>query len=561
MGAETFSARRAEVLVSGTRAEAAMIGGPLDGIKRLDRATALWGPPLVSKDQEVNEAKDATDARVRDLIGGDALVASGVTMHKDSVVGSRFLLNLKPDWKRLGLDETWAQEFQEEVESVFTLWAESTECWTDAQRTKTFTDSIRLAVGIYAATGEYLETTEWIRDGAARPFKTAFQPVELERLSNPNGVIDSPTMRRGVERDRHGAPIAYHIRKAHPADWNAGAGAYTWDRIPATKPWGRRMVTHIVEQTRPDQTRAVSELSAALSELQMLRRFRGVVLQNALVNSTYAATIESELPSEVVYQAIGGGNMNNPGDVITGYASAYLASVGDYVSGARNMALDGVKIPHLYPGTKLKLQPASAGGPLGTDFEKSLVRYLAAILGVSYEELSKDMEGSNYSSIRASMALTHKRMQARKQAIADRLANIKLRLWMEEAFNKKGFFTTLPKNAPSFYDGFNADCYCNADWIGASRGQIDELKETQAAVLRIAANLSTVEDEAGRLGKDWRKIYAQRAREIKIEEEKKLPASHEAMSKSGSASPASDNPDGQGDQNQGTQPAKKVKAK
>lgn len=56
-------------------------------------------------------------------------------------------------------------------------------------------------------------------------------------------------------------------------------------------------------------------------------------------------------------------------------------------------------------------------------------------------------------------------------------------------------------------------------WIGASRGQIDELKETQAAVMRIKAGLSTYEIEASRLGFDFRDLFEQQASEKEQMEE------------------------------------------
>jgi capsid protein len=62
------------------------------------------------------------------------------------------------------------------------------------------------------------------------------------------------------------------------------------------------------------------------------------------------------------------------------------------------------------------------------------------------------------------------------------------------------------------------DALSKCDWIGAGRDQIDELKETQAAVLRIKYGLSTHEDELARLGKDWRKVYPQLERETKERE-------------------------------------------
>ena len=536
------------------RDEMALAGSPLEAIGNLNRATSMWNPMLLSADRQTGQIKDTTDSRVRDLWYNEAYVNSGVTIHKDSIVGAAYLFNSKADFKTLGLDEVWAAEFAEEIEAKFTLWAQSSECYPDAQRTKNFTDLVRLAVGIYCATGEYLATTEWSSDRSL-PIRTCFQPIELERLCNPYGTIDTPYLRRGIERNAQFAPIAAHIRAAHPTDWNT-FNAFIWKRIPMRKAWGRMMVQHIVEQNRPDQTRGLSDLAAALGELQMMRKFRGVVLQNALVNSTFAATIESELPSDVVFQSLGGGRENNPEEAITNYATAYLGSVNKYIGGAKNMVIDGVRIPHLYPGTKLKMQPASAGGPLGTDFEKSMLRYMSATLGVAYEELSHDYEGSNYSTIRAAIQQTGKRMASRKAASADKVANGMFRCWMEEALQKRGFITSMPSKKIDFYDGFNAEALCRGDWIGASRGQIDELKETQAAVLRIANNLSTVEIETARLGKDWRKILPQREREMLEEKERGLPQSGSTSPVSNGQSTSYDTADG--DESQPATPQKKT---
>lgn len=161
---------------------------------------------------------------------------------------------------------------------------------------------------------------------------------------------------------------------------------------------------------------------------------------------------------------------------------------------------------------KLNLRSPSQGGLIGTDFEQSLLRYIAAILGVSYEQLSKDYSKTNYSSARAANNETWKTMQAVKRNVADRFANIIYALWLEEAI-AVGEITSLPRNAPSFWDKMNKDAYSAAEWIGASRGQIDELKETQAAVLRLQTGLSTYEQEHARLGNDWRQVFAQQQRE------------------------------------------------
>lgn len=487
------------------------IGGAFEGADAFDRALALWSPPLRSADADILPDKYLADARVRDIKRNDAYVASGEAIHKDNIVGSVFLLNSKPEHRVLGLDETWAAEFSEEVETLFNLWAESPNNWPDASRINTLTALVRLAIGVYSAAGEVLATCEWMPQARFRPFRTAIQMVELDRLSNPWNVAPSDNIRGGVEFNRYGTPIAYHIRDAHPSDPLAGMDAMTWSRVATRKDWGRLQVIHILEQSRVDQSRGISEMVAALKEMRITKKFRDVTLQNAVLNATFAASIESDLPPETVYSQIGGGNI---GESIADYATAYLGAIGQYVGDSRHYKIDGVKVPHLFPGTKLQLRPAGSPGGVGQTFEASLLRYIAANLGVSYEQLSRDYSQTNYSSIRASLTETWKFMQSRKRMVADRFASSVYRLWLEEAINA-GVITSLPRNAPNFYDGLNADAYCGAEWIGASRGQVDELKETQAAVLRLKYRLSTYEDETARFGKDWRKVFVQTEREMK----------------------------------------------
>jgi len=118
------------------------------------------------------------------------------------------------------------------------------------------------------------------------------------------------------------------------------------------------------------------------------------------------------------------------------------------------------------------------------------------------------------------MTNTWKYMQSRKKLVADKFASQIYTLWLEEAINAGDL--PLPTGSPSFYEGQNKDAYSKCSWIGASRGQIDELKETQAAVLRMNAGLATLEGEAGKLGYDWRELLKQKAREQKLAEQLKV---------------------------------------
>lgn len=483
--------------------------GGYEGAQRLSQSLAAWAPADLAPDVAIGRGKTLADSRANDSIRNDGYIAGGADILRDSIVGSFFRLNSKPQHKVLGLDETWAEEFQEEVEQKFTLYAESPENWIDASRMNTLTGLVRLAVAVHLSHGEALASAEWIREWR-RPYKTAIQMISPSRLSNPDGRPNDRFLRGGVERNVWGAPSAYHIRQAHPSEyWDPRA--YSWRRVPIRKPWGRLQILHILEQGQPDQSRGITQMVSALKEMNMTRKFRDVTLQQAVLQATYAATIESEMPPEAVHAALGGGSMASALD-------PWLSALAAYSGGAKGLKLDGVKIPHLFPGTKLHLNQAGEPGGVGSEFEQSLLRYISAMLGVSYEQLSHDYSQTNYSSARAAAAETEKHMKARKKMIADRFASLVYRLWFEEAMNA-GDITSLPRSAPNFYEAMNAEAYTACDWIGASKGQIDELKETQAAKLRRDSGLSTLEEECARRGLDYRDVLRQQAREKKLEAE------------------------------------------
>lgn len=500
----------------GGAGSAQALGGALEGADVMNRETALWFASTRPPDPIINTVKETADARGRDSVRNDGYINGASSIHQNSIVGSQFRLNARPNWKALAaatkrksFDKVWAAEFQEIVEARFTLLAESPECWIDAERGNTLTGLIRLAIGVFLATGEVIATAEWIRE-KLRPYQTAIQMVRSDRLCNPYGVMDTRTLRRGIQKDDRGKPIAYSFRKGEKFDAYPDDYAWTWTTVPTTKPWGRRQVIHIIEQGDIGQSRGVADIVSVLKNIRMTKRFRDVVLQSAVVNATYAAAIESELPSEAIAVALGQGSGSGG---MMGLYGQYMSALTSYLGGANNIAVDGAQIPHLFPGTKMKLQNAGTPGGIGTNFEESLLRHTAAALGVSYESLSRDFSKTNYSSGRLAMGVQAQAMSARKKHVADRLADNIYALYFEEMWNANEL--PLPSGATRdmFYMPLMKEALTRCSWIGSGSGQIDELKETQAALLRIAGGISTHEIESSKLGLDWREIVEQRQTE------------------------------------------------
>src|SRR5690625_7718601 len=108
-----------------------MRGGSYDAGSRTSHELALWAPPIQSADMDLLPEKPIMDARVRDTLRNDAYVQNGSNIHKDHTVRVVFLLNSKPNYHDLGLDEVWAEEFPEEVETKFTLYVATPRNYSD----------------------------------------------------------------------------------------------------------------------------------------------------------------------------------------------------------------------------------------------------------------------------------------------------------------------------------------------------------------------------------------------------------------------------------------------
>lgn len=486
--------------------------GGLDAAARTSKELNNWQASSLPLDVMLSfGAKDTIDDRSRDMMLNNGYVNGAISVHRDSIVGEHYRLNSIPKLEALGLkDNGWGDEFQLLVESRFNLVGDSTNAYFDASGMNTFTSMIRLAICMYLYTGEVLATAEWADSKDMRPFRTMIQMINSKRLCNPNDQADTQFMRNGVEIDSSGRPVRYWIRDGERFDLFHHSS--TWKGVQPYTKWGRKQVIHIIEQQAAHQHRGISEMVAVLKQLRMTSKYQDMVLQQAVLQASYAASIESELPREMVAEQMGQGD----GGGYTQAAAEYLTGYAAYTKNSGDINLDGVRVPVLFPGTKLNLRQLANPAGVGSSYEESMLRHIAAGFNMSYEQFSRDYTKTNYSSARASMNETWKSMRSRKKHVADRFASEIYKLWLEEQFNLGEVPLPPGKDLKWLYSNpMHLDALANASWIGASRGQIDELKETQSAILRINAGFSTLEQEAANLGRDWRDVANQRAKELK----------------------------------------------
>jgi lambda family phage portal protein len=466
---------------------------------------AGWLPALLSPDAAWLPERDTVAARTHDLVRSNGWAAGAVSRYLDNVIGSGFRLSAKPDWRALGQTPEWADEWQRTTEAAFRSWAEDPDFICDVEGTKSLGMIAGLAFRHYLIDGEALALPLWVTDRPGARWATSIQVVNPDRLSNPQNVPDTDTLRGGVEKTRAGRPVAYHIRASHPGDWlGMSTDSFRWTRVPARTSWGRRRVIHFFDAEIAGQTRGVSKFVATLKRLKVTEKHDSTELMAAIVNSIFATFIESPFDHTLLQ------------DALTGDDASVVDDLGKYQDMRsefhqdRRMQLNGVRIPTLFPGERIGSITPTRPNTAFSAFQETCLRNIASALGISYEQLSQDWSKTNYSSARAALMEVWKHLMRDREIFIQGFMTQIYALWLEEAIDRD--IVQVPASAPGFWDARAAWTKCK--WIGPARGWVDPAKEITAAAMRLELGISTLEDECAEQGKDWEEVVNQRKREL-----------------------------------------------
>jgi lambda family phage portal protein len=301
----------------------------------------------------------------------------------------------------------------------------------------------------------------------------------------------------GIETGDYGEPIAYHIAKYHPYSlFNLSLNE--WIRVPAFgSETGRRNVLHLLDMERPGQRRGVSMLSPVIEALKQLGRYTEAELMAAVVSGLFTAAITTDGDSS---DEIGEDSL--PG-IVTG-TSEEADTRNDIKLGNGTMIelAPGEKIESINPG-----RPNAAFDP----FVLAILRQIGAALEIPMELLIKHFTAS-YSASRAALLEAWKFFRRQRAWLASDFCQPIYEEWLSEAVARGRI------SAPGFFnDPAVRAAYCGAEWNGPSPGQIDPLKEVNAAVVRVQNGFSTRAKETAELtGGDWDQNYRQRVKEEKM---------------------------------------------
>ena len=472
----------------------AMASGGWTGARRDRRQTEGWsttGTGGASADYDNLADLPALRERSRDLDRNNPIAGGAINTQCTNVVGAGLMVQSTVDREILalvGLDEAACEDWQRAAEREFYLWAGSRDC--DVTRSQDLYGLQDLVLRTTALSGDCFT----VRRRAERPNRRldlCLQVIEADRVCNPRSQRDTETLRDGVERDADGAATAYHFVNRHSTD--IGGIARTWTRLPAYgAETGLWLVLHHFDRLRPGQSRGIPYLAPVIEQLKQLGRYSDAELMAAVVNACFA----------IVTKTDSGGPVTTPLQQ-TGQAAANLPLGQVKLDFESGMVIEGFRpnesIEGFTPG-----RPNAAFDP----FFQAMLRQIGVRLEIPFELLVKHFTAS-YSAARAALLEAWKFFRKRRAWLVGSFCQPVYEMVVTEAV-AKGLLA-----APGFFDDpLIRAAYLGAEWLGPSPGQIDPLKEVDAAEKRIAIGVSSIARETAELtGGDWEAVHRQRVRE------------------------------------------------
>lgn len=218
-------------------------------------------------------------------------------------------------------------------------------------------------------------------------------PLQLQMLESdfcPLGKTEMTAtgyIQGGVEVDRVGRRVAYHMYRAHPGELQL-----TMSASGETSPVPASQILHLFRPLRPGQMRGQPWLTPAIVTLHELDQFTD-------------ATLVRQKLANMLSGFIHGGDLSMDPTIDANQQEGAEAAVGatNQGDGTAEAVLEPAAISVLQGNQQITFSDPPDPGANYVEFVRSMLRAVARALGVTYEQLSGDLENVNYSSIRAGL--------------------------------------------------------------------------------------------------------------------------------------------------------------
>lgn len=364
-----------------------------------------------------------------------------------------------------------AKPINDKISAAFCEWSKKKNCTVDGKLS--FRGLQELVARNVATDGEIF--IRKVRGFAGNKFRFALQVIDADQCDHLYSVPPSKNgneIRLGVEIDRWGRPVAYWINPGHPSDIG---GSLLRERIPAEE------IIHLYDVERVSQTRGVTWFHPVMLQLRMLEGYVEAELVAARTGAAKMGWLQYTDPS--------GYEEPNPDKKYTIEANPGT-------------------IETLPPGLEFKEWNPDHPANAFPNFVITILRQIAAGLGVSYNALASDLVGVNYSSMRSGLLIERDQWKRDQTWLIEHLC--------EPVFEDFLDFALL--SGALVLDSRDSEKFNAGKWEPRGWQWVDPLKDAQAAVLSLGANITSRGRILADEGVDWEEVLEEIREEMDLAE-------------------------------------------
>lgn len=464
------------------------LAGGYEGGKRTRRGTRYWRPAEGSANADTLPDLPHLRARTRDLERNTPIATGAISMQVNSVVGDGLVLQPSIDREILGLTAKQAEAWERQAVREFSLFCKS----ADFTRVQQLQEMQCLAFAGVLQSGDVFALRRFRKD-PGDVYGTKLQLVEADRVSNANRSADTDRLVAGVEIDQDGVPQVYHVADRHPFELRGRAA--NWSKVPARDSDGRRLVIHLYDRSRPDQTRGVPYLAPVIEEIKKLGDYTDSEVTAALVSSMFTVFVTSGTAADAD---------GSSGPALLGEKATGDGLADDELkleSGAVITLSDGEKIEVANPG-----RPNERFDP----FVQAVLRQIGVALDLPFELLIRHFTAS-YSASRAALEIAWQFFRRRRAWMARNFCDVVYDWFVEEAVS------TGRLDAPGFFrDPALRAAWLGADWVGPVRPSLDPTKDSNADKQDVEEGFKSIAQViTERTGGSFERKHDQRVKEVR----------------------------------------------
>jgi lambda family phage portal protein len=311
--------------------------------------------------------------------------------------------------------------------------------------------------------------------GLAVPYQV--QLIEPDQC--PTFLLNFPsipvgnTVREGIEFDTDGDRVAYHMYKEHPGDAAFYPDAYMLSRLPADD------MVHLFEPLRCGQFRGQPWMAQVLVKLYDLDAYDDAELVRKKTVAMFAGFVQKTTVNDTPFNE----TQVDPSDS-TGQSAI--------------VSLEPGTLQVLLPNEQVTFSTPPKDGNY-VEFMRTQLRAVAAGIGLTYEQLTGDLTGVNYSSIRAGILQFRRKCEQYQYLIfAHQFCRPIWRRFIREAVFAGAL--DLPGYARDPWQ------YEQVQWITPGWPWVDPLKDSQASLMDIRAGLTSRRRVVAATGEDVEQI-------------------------------------------------------